>query len=308
MRQYGSNRTFLSGRLIPLAASLFGSMTIFGISSAQSQPAQPAHVTCNSGTDFGQLMPGVGYAAKGTLQGFGQVDYFRFFITQYSFTQPVTFGPKPLQYSYQIVDDLTGDQYDPGIVSGFELSLDPGFYCLKVFNPQVLSGVPYNISLSAQQAGIPPSPTQANALPVSQNELGNLSHNGYHQDSRYIFFHNNPHPTSGPPLTLTPGHEYVLRDWVGSAIQNQWYKFSLDGSRNVTLHLQNLYLGTTVTIETTSGEVVATTVNDNASPLGPLLPTQSFKGALPAGMYYLHISFVGNGSPGTTFSLSLTTQ
>ncbi len=253
-------------------------------------------------------MPGAQYAAKGTLQGFGQVDYFRFFITQYSFTPPGALGPKPLQYSYQIVDDLTGAQYDPSIVSGFELSLDPGFYCLKVFNPQVLSGVSYNINLSAQQAGVPSSPTQANALPVSQNELGNLSHNGYHQDSRYVFFHNNPHPSSGPPLTLTPGHEYVLRDWVGSTIPNQWYKFSLDGSRSVALHLQNLYLATTVTIETTGGNVVATTVNDNASPLGPLLPTQSFKGVLPAGTYYLHISFGGNGSPGTTFSLSLIAQ
>jgi hypothetical protein len=301
-----SDRRFHNVHPITLAVAVLSFMTIT-VSSSQS-PAQLAQVTCNSGTDFGQLMPGIGYPAKGSLQGFGQIDYYRFFITQYSFTQVVALGPRPLQYSYQIVDDLTGSQYDPGVVSGFGLSLDPGFYCLKVFNPQVLTGAPYNINLSLQQAGIPPSPTQENALPVSQNELGNLSHNGYHQDTRYIFFHNNPHPSSGPPLALTPGHEYVLRDWVGSANRSQWYKFSLDGSRNVTLRLQNLYFGTTATIQATSGTIVGTTVNDNASPLGPLLPSQSFKGVLPAGMYYLLISFGGSGSPGTTFSLTLTAQ
>jgi hypothetical protein len=30
------------------------------------------------------------------------------------------------------------------------------------------------------------------------------SHNGYFQDSRYVYFHDNPHPTTPPPLVLTP--------------------------------------------------------------------------------------------------------
>jgi hypothetical protein len=160
--------------------------------------------------------------------------------------------------------------------------------------------------LSGQQAGVPPSGTGEGALPVSQNELGNLSHNGYHQDTRYLFFHNNPHPTTAPQLPLTPGHEYVLRDWVWPPKQAQWYKFSVNDSRNVTLRLQNLYLGATAVIQTETGQIAGVAVYDNASPLGPLLPSQSFSGTLPAGTYYLLVSFQGVGFPGTTFAISLT--
>ena len=135
------------------------------------------------------------------------------------------------------------------------------------------------------------------------------SHNGYFQDSRYVYFHDNPHPTTSPPLVLTPGHQYLLRDWVGTTNQNQWYKFALDSTRNVTIQFQNLYGGAAATIETESGgTIVAATTYNNASTFGPLLPTQSYSGALPADTYLLHISFSGVGAPGTTFALSLTAQ
>jgi hypothetical protein len=105
-------------------------------------------------------------------------------------------------------------------------------------------------------------------------------------------------------VKLDPGHEYVLRDWVGTAKPDQWYKLSLDAARTVAISLYNMYLGVGVTLETEDGTVVAATVA-NGSPLTPLLAQQSFKGPLPATTFYLHIHFAGVGGPGTPFGLSV---
>jgi len=197
----------------------------------------------------------------------------------------------------------------PGVAPQPELSLDPGYYCLKVFNPQVPTGTSYNISFSVPQAGLPPSQNRQLPMRLTGFELGNLTHNGYYQKSRYLYYNDNPNSANPPPLLLTPGHEYVLRDWVGPTLQNQWYEFSLDQSRNVSLHLGNLYEGATVTIETKTGaQIVAAAIYDNASSLNQLLPPQSFIAALPADTYLLHVSFGGVGTLGTTYALSLTAQ
>jgi hypothetical protein len=116
-----------------------------GVPPSQPLPSQALHTVCNAGTDFGQLAPGLAISAQGTLQGFGQVDYFRFFLAQYAVIDAYALGLRPLKYSYTILDDLTGDEYDPAAAAGYRLSLDPGYYCLKVFNPQVLTATPYTI-------------------------------------------------------------------------------------------------------------------------------------------------------------------
>jgi hypothetical protein len=252
------------------------------------------------------MISGVAHPAQGTLQSVGQADLYPFFITQYSRISADALGLRPLKYSFQIVDDLTGNQFDP-VQSNFMLSLDPGYYCLKVFNAQSLSATPYNISLAALAAGFVPGATKDRALPVSQMELGNLSHNGYYAQTRYVLWLNNPNnPNPTPPLQLTPGHEYVLRDWIGPATPDQWYRFDLTDTRTIDIRLGNLYLGAIAIIEAADGTFAGVTTYDNASALGPLLTSQSFVGALPAGTYYLHIKFGGVGAFGTTFALSLT--
>jgi hypothetical protein len=301
-----------SGNPIAIASQPTGGNSFvvhqIGVPPSLSLPNQPTHAYCTSGTDFGQLNAPGQYNAQGTLQGSMQVDYYRFYTSQYTFITAFP-GIKPIRYSYQIVDDLNGAAYDPDVVNGFQLSLDPGYYCLKIFNSQVPGNNPYNFQISAQNAGVPPSQNKAAPIPLSQDDLGNLSQNGYHQKSRYIYFNSAPAvgvPTSPPPVVLTPGHQYVLRDWVGPANQVQWYTFALDSTRNISLHFQNLYLGATLALERLDGTVVGAAVYDNASSLGPLLPSQSFNGSLPAGTYLIGIAFQGIGAPGTTFALSLT--
>jgi hypothetical protein len=118
---------------------------------------------------------------------------------------------------------------------------------------------------------------------------------------------NPPVPSNPPQLQLTPGHEYVLRDWVGLAHAAQWYKFQLDKPRLLKLSLYNLYLDANVIIEDERGTVFGVTSSNGISPIRNLL-YQRFTGNLPAGTYYVHVNYESTKSPGTSFGLSVIAQ
>ena len=138
-------------------------------------------------------------------------------------------------------------------------------------------------------------------------DLGNLSSNLYYS-TRYVWPQTHPGDANSPPATLAPGHVYELRDWVGVAAPNQWYRFTLDAPRNLNVNFNGLYLGATVSLLDTAGNLIGATVYSNSSPLGPILASQSYVGQLPAGNYNMRIAFSGVGSPGTRFTLDVTAQ
>ena len=289
---------------IPTAATGGNSFTVnqVGLPPAVPLPNQPTMGYCTSGPNFGELESNPQFP-QGALQGFGQVFLYGFYLTHYA---SMTLLPQqfvPPKYSYVFIDDVTGNslatQQGTGAAPVF-VSLDPGYYCLKIFNPQVLTGVQYRMSLSDQRMGLPPGTTTQNAPPLPAMDIGNLTPNGYYGQSRYINANN---PAVRP--TLVPDHIYTLRDWVGTAGPDQWYIFSLDATRAMTMDVGNLYLGARVTIETASGGVVAESADVGQSLIGRA-PNQHFNGALPAGTYYLHIKFADVGGPGTPYAVSLT--
>jgi hypothetical protein len=238
---------------------------------------------------------------QGTFSAINEAVYVRFYATRYFSVSAFPVGVQPRHFDFRIVDDLTGREMT-ATQNNFMLSLDPGYYCLKVFNADGTQGAPYRVDISEIPKGFIPPTTKPGAFFLAQLELGNLTQNGYYAETRYVRFLNNNNPNI--PLQLEPAHEYVLRDWLSGAKREQWYKFSLDAQRTVEVRLYNLYLGANFSLETEGGTIVAAGV-PGGSPLTPLLATQVFKGALPASTYYLRVSYANVGSPGTTFGLWL---
>jgi hypothetical protein len=152
---------------------------------------------------------------QGTLTP-GQAVYQQFYTTKYA-QLGVNAPPQPHRpYAIEIVDDLTGnfalaDYSQNG--SLFFLSIDPGYYCLRIRNlmPQP---TPYSFQLSTIPAGYFTTPTMTGAQFVTLMDLGNLSNNLYYKP-RFIWMQQHPNPGDLPPLNLTAGHVYTLRDWVG---------------------------------------------------------------------------------------------
>jgi hypothetical protein len=282
---------------IPTAAS-GNSFTVnqVGLPPAVPLPNQPTLSVCNGATDLGDFNS---QTVVGLL-GIGQEVDYRFYLPAYDFM--TTFPINHPNFNFLFVDDSTGAQIQP--VHGDQnapifVSLDPGYYCLKVFSATA-PNEQFRVQMSTGNIFIRPSSTRAQAVPLAQFDIGNLTPNGYYGKSRYINAdnHNNL-------LQLVPDHIYTLRDWVGGGATDQFYAFSIDASRNVTVELGNLYLGARTTIETAAGEIVAETV-DAGIPLRPRPPGQQFNGPLPAGTYYLHVAFAGVGLPGTPYAIALT--
>jgi hypothetical protein len=109
------------------------------------------------------------------------------------------------------------------------------------------------------------------------------------------------------PIALEVGHDYVLRDWLGSSNTQQWYRFSLDAARKLNLSLASLYLGVSASLETGDGTVVAAT-NPSGTDFNSAVRPQAFDVSLPAATYYLRLSFSGVGAPGTPFQVTVKAQ
>jgi hypothetical protein len=86
--------------------------------------------------------------------------------------------------------------------------------------------------------------------------------------------------------------------------QQQWYRFELKSGLKIILKMGNLYLGANVHIETEDGAIVAAATSNGVSLVGGV-PDRIFEGALPAGLYYLRLSFAGVGNPGTPYYVYL---
>lgn len=290
---------------IPTAAKNGNSFSVnqVGLPPVVPLPNQPTlGNVCQGAIDLGQLQFTQNTNAAGQFSGIGQDAYFKFYLSQYAaiWASPLA----QLRFNYAYVDDNTGAQL--AVKHGTEqapifVSLDPGYYCLRVFNPMGM-GVQFQVQMSAQAEGLRPGATPQMAPPVPSMDIGNLTPNGYYEKSRYI---NDGNHNITP--TLTAGHQYTLRDWIGTANKDQYYAFSLDVTRDVSIDLNNLYLGARVTIETANGGILGETV-ETGTPLTPHPPGQRFEGALPAGTYYLHVAFAGVGGPGTPYAVTLTAQ
>jgi hypothetical protein len=254
--------------------------------------------SCKAGTNLGNLASGP-QVVRGTIEGVNATAYFRFYVPRYFF---VTAFPQvflPAKYKMAIVDDLTAREIEPRDL----LSYDPGYYCLKIFNPQIPGPVSYQVSLAATLAGVIPSQDRDRALPLSLLELGNLSENGYAVSTRYVRYQGGTTPDA--PLQLVPSHEYVIRDWVGVGQATQWYAFALAAPQTIELRLYNLYFWADVVIENDQGQVVGSTFSEGISLIDGRLPNQVFKARLPAGKYFLRVGYRGTQSPGTPFALWL---
>lgn len=286
---------------IPTAAMNGNSFAVnqVGLPPTVPFPNQPTLTSCRGAIDLGQLGSAV---ATGQFSGFGQEFLFRFYISQYESIS--AFPLNQSRFSYLYVDDNTGAQLSPR--RGTEqtpifVSLDPGYYCLKVFNPTG-PNVQFQVQMNGAAKGLRPGSTIQMAPPLPALDIGNLPSNGYYEKSRYI----NEGDINVRPL-LTPHHIYTLRDWVGGTSKDHFYIFSLEANRNVTIELANLYLGASATIQMANGRVVGQTV-ESGTPLTPRPVSQKFEGLLPAGTYYLHIAFAGVGAPGTPYAVWLTAR
>jgi hypothetical protein len=291
---------------IPTAATGGNSFTVNQANLPPSPPLPntPTANICKNGTDLGEWQNQ--RQIQGTIDAVYGAVFYRFYIRQYTLVQGFPLGVPPRHYDYVFVDDVTGREMAT-TSDGAQwpnLSIDPGYYCVKIFrNDSTLPPIPYKIDMIPLPAGgfIPPS-AKANAFRLPQLELGYLVPNGYYGTIRYIWYKGN---TPNIPLQLDPNHIYVLRDWLGAGKSEQWYNFTIDQIRTINVKLSNLYLGASASLETEDGTIVGATV-PGGSAFGPWLPSQVFKGALPAGMYYLRIVFAGTGGPGTPFQLELT--
>ncbi len=239
----------------------------------------------------------------------GQVVYGLFYVTKYS---QINTGAPPFKtrsYAIDIIDDLTGisklSDYSQDL-SIFFLTVDPGFYCVRI-RPLAGGTIAYNFQLAAGPAGWITTPNPNAPQNLTLMDLGNLSSNLYY-GTRYVWAQTHPGDANTPPVTLAPGHDYELRDWVGVAAPNQWYWFTLDAPRNLKVSFTGLYMGATVSLVDWAGNFVGATVYSNSSPLGSIIASQSYTGQLPAGNYKMHIAFTGVGSPGTRFTLEVTAQ
>jgi len=265
-------------------------------------PPNPTEGYCTSGQDYGELASGSSQTPQGTLS-IGQSIFYKFYLTHYLLMQTAAFIPLPPKYSIGYVDDQTGRLLQAPLFPQ-SISLDPGYYCLKVFNAQNPPSVQYNLKLSPVLDGFQPGTTPAAAVNLTIMDIGNLTPNGYLGPNwRYV----NP-PNVHPTPDLTPNHIYVVRDWVGTSSPNAYYRLKLDTQSNVSIVVSNLYLTANITVETENGQVVAATAELPGSPLVPKPLSQQFNGALPAGTYNLHVAFARVGSPGTPYQIELTAR
>jgi hypothetical protein len=276
----------------PLAPTGGDAFTIKQIGLIPAPITVPGHLACTSANDLGDLSSRPSASVNGVLPAPNAPAYFRFYVNRYFFVSVVPVGQK---FGYQIVDDLTGKNMALLGSNNLELSLDPGYYCLKVFNPEGIGGVNFALSLQIQLAGILPGHTTSTAQFIASMELGNLTSNGYYLPSRYV-------DTLGG-IVLQPSHEYVIRDWLGLIAGTQYYRFQIADDRRVEVRLDNLYVGADVVILTDDGLLVDGTDGGNASPIGGLVPSQQYIGLLPAGRYYVRINYRGGVTPGTPFQL-----
>lgn len=291
----------------PLPPSGAGAFTVerIGLPVTGSLPTSFIANKCPPATMLGEMTPAM-MSFQGSLAP-GQPTYEQFYVTKYS--QMYTSAPTQRPYAIEIVDDLTGNfkvsqYFQNGAL--YNLSLDPGFYCVRI---RALTGEPtaYNFQLSASPAGYVTSSDPKAPQELTLMDLGNLSSNLYY-GTRYVWAQTHPGPGNSPPATLAPGHVYELRDWVGVAAPDQWYRFTLDATRNVNVTFSGLYMGATVSLLDSAGNFIGATVYSNSSPLGPILVSQSYQSQLLAGNYDLHIAFTGVGSPGTRFTLEVMAQ
>jgi len=276
----------------PLAPAGGDSFTVKQVGLIPAPITVPGKLSCTDAKDLGDLSAGTGTVVNGVLPTPNVPAYFRFYVNRYFFVSAVPIGPR---FGYQIIDDLTGRNLALLGQNNMGLSLDPGFYCLRVFNPQGLGGTAFSLTLAIQLAGILPGHTKDSAQFVAAMELGNLTSNGYYVQSRYL--------NTMAGIVLQPSHEYVLRDWLGLITGPQYYRFELRETRRVEIGLDNLYAGADVVIETDDGLLVDGSDGGNASPIGGLVPSQQYAGSLPAGRYYLRINYRGLVVPGTPFQL-----
>jgi hypothetical protein len=286
---------------IPTAATGGNSFTVnqVGLPPAFA-PTQPTLGFCTSGQDYGELTPGSAQSPQGMLP-IGQSIFYKFYLTHYSRISMSAFAPLPPKYSIGFVDDQTGRLLQAPLTPHIT-SLDPGYYCLQVFSAQNPPSVPFKLQMTAQLTGFQPGPDPQHAGWLTALDIGDLIPNGYVDGTRYV------NPPGSSQFDLVPNHIYVVRDWVGTTVPNAYYEFKLDNQSQISITFGSLYLGARATIETASGVPVAETAELSGSPLKPRPLPQQFNGSLPAGIYYLHVTFAAAGSPGTPYQLSLTAK
>lgn len=276
----------------PQAPTGGDTFTVKQVGLVPSPITTPGQLTCTTAADLGDLSANNSAQVQGNLPAPNQSSLFRFYVNRYFFAGVVPIGPR---FGYQIIDDLTGRTMSLLGPNNQGLSLDPGFYCLKVFNPQGTGATNFALSLQLHLAGILPGHTKPTAQFIASMDLGNLSSDGYYASTRYV--------DTMAGIVLQPAHEYVLRDWLGMASGPQYYRFEIKEPRTVELRLDDLYAGADVVLETDDGKLVDGTDDGNTSAIGGLVPSQQYSGSLPAGRYYVRINYRGLVAPGTPFQL-----
>ncbi len=293
----------------PSLSSSPGAFTVqrAGLPSNGQLPSAFAPFHCPSSAMLGEATQ-TGLSVQGTAAP-RLPAYQQFYVARYS-QLSTTAPPDPQRpYAIEIVDDLTGlsnviEYFQNGRM--YNLSVDPGFYCVRVSDKNSSQAVPFNFQLLAGPMDYATSPSMQDAKPLTLMDVGATTSNLYF-GTRYLW--EQSHPNHSEPMLLTPGQTYAIRDWVGMAAPDQWYRFTLDAPRTVNVAFDNIYLGANASLLDAQGNFVGATVYPaSSSSIGPILPPQSYETRLAAGTYYIHIAFTRVGSPGTRFTLELTAQ
>ena len=179
--------------------------------------------------------------------------------------------------------------------------LDPGFYCVVIKALPRAQPINFKFKVGApQQAGFPMRAERANAPMITKLDLGNLSRNGYYKGSRYT-----PEAQrSDVRRALVPGHFYVLREWIGEPLSENWFLLELSVPSLLEADLDHLYNRVRLELHDQGGVVVAFGATDS-TPLTDRLPPVKLRRALPVGIYYLRLVYEGPRTPGTSYQLTV---
>lgn len=212
------------------------------------------------------------------------------------------------RYVVTLTDRLNGNRisFRNSNLKQEQILLDPGFYCLEIASVGDLGLGNYRGIFTANPAGLVPGNSRARAQNIIDMELGNLSENGaYGFVSRY-WHYKKPGEIPNVPAIVTHEHDYVIRDWVGTAAPAQYYWFRLPGKSKIDIRVYNQMASARAFVEDEAGNVLASTIVDADSLNPELLPSQSLAKVLPTGeKYYIRVSYTSGSQPGTSFGLRL---
>ncbi|MGD9658949.1 MAG: hypothetical protein AB7U61_15160 [Methylocystis sp.] len=255
---------------------------------------------CKTGSDLSSNPDG--RRVQGTLDPSNPTASYRFYLTV-SGTASVTRFHTLFDQQIDVIDRNDGGRF---MVAGrgrprpdLHYLLDPGFYCLQIFNRHPVPPINYDVALSLPLGALRPGPSTEEAPFVTELDVGIFSQNGLYKGTRYVRGDNHL------PPALDPFKQYTLREWIGTNEAEQWLKFSIPRSGKLTSGLYRLYRPVGLEILDEIGRTIAVGQSSGVPPLDFLPPVQ-LEARIAAGVYYVRLTSLSTAGPGTSYVAAFT--